>query len=246
LIRKREGFKGQKAIILPQAVLHELRANAITKLLYITDMGFYPNAHYHYRERSAGSDQHILIYCTEGKGWIETNMGRIKVVQDQFFIIPAKIPHKYGANNLDPWTIYWIHFKGDLAASFVRENISLISIGPAENIMRNDRRIRIFEEIYQNLSMGYSMENLEYASICLWYLLGAFTYLPQFERIRAIQKHDIIEKSILYMHDHLENDLTLAELSEYCGYSISHYSLVFKKKTSRSSRLRGLKIWLKC
>jgi AraC-like DNA-binding protein len=234
LIRKREGFKGQKAIILPQAVLHELKANAITRLLFVTDIGFYPKAHYHYRERSSGSDQHILIYCTMGKGWVETDSGKLKVLKDQFFIIPAKKPHKYGADNRDPWTIYWVHFKGDLAGSFVNDEVSLISIGPAENMMRNDHRIRVFEELYQNLTMGYSNENLEYASICLWYLLGAFTYLPQFERIRAVQQHDIIEKSILYMHEHIESEINLSELSSFCGYSISHYSMVFKKKTSRS------------
>lgn len=233
-MRKREGFQGQKAIILPHSVLRDLNNNTITKLLFVTDIGYYPRAHYHYRERTSGSDQHILIYCTEGKGWVESGTLRLKVSKDQYFFIPAKMPHCYGANNNDPWTIYWIHFKGNLSDIFVKDEITITSIGESNNFLRNDRRIRLFEELYQNLSMGYSQENLEYASICLWYLLGAFTYLPQFERIRSVQQHDIIEKSILYMHDHIEDTINLNEIAEFCGYSVSHFSMIFKKKTSRS------------
>lgn len=233
-MRKREGFQGQKAIILPQSVLRDLTANQVTKLLFVTDIGYYPRAHYHYRERSSGSDQHILIYCTEGKGWVNTGTARMKVLKDQYFFIPAKTAHSYGADNNDPWTIYWIHFKGSLSGIFVKNEIALTSIGESNNFLRNDRRIRLFDELYQNLSMGYSQENLEYASICLWYLLGAFKYLPQFERIRSVQQHDIIEKSILYMHDHIEENINLGEIAEFCGYSVSHFSMIFKKKTSRS------------
>ncbi len=233
-MRKREGFQGQKAIVLPQSVLRDLNSNQVTKLLFVTDVGYYPKAHYHYRERTSGSDQHILIYCTEGRGWVETDSTRMKVSKDQYFFIPAKMPHSYGADNDDPWTIYWIHFKGSLSGIFIKDEITLTSIGELNNFFRNDRRIRLFDELYQNLLMGYSQENLEYSSICLWYLLGAFTYLPQFERIRSVQQHDIIEKSILYMHDHIEETINLGEIADYCGYSVSHFSMIFKKKTSRS------------
>jgi AraC-like DNA-binding protein len=233
MIRKREGFKGQKAIIIPQFVQNEMHTRSLTKVLFITDIGYYPSAQYHFRERLTGSDQNILIYCTDGKGWIEVNNNRRQVSKDQFFIIPAKAQHSYGVDNVDPWTIYWIHFTGENAADFVKTDFSITNIYPDENV-RNDRRIRLFYEIYQNLSMGFGTENLEYASICLWYLLGSFSFIPQFERIRAIQQHDIIEKSILYMQEHLDQKVNLTELAEHCGFSVSQYSLIFKKKTSRS------------
>jgi AraC-like DNA-binding protein len=231
--RKKEGFKDQKAIILPQYIQAEIQTNPLTKLLFITDIGFYPSAQYHYRDRPEGSDQSILIYCIQGKGWIEAGSTTLKVQKDQYFIIPANMPHKYGSDNYDPWTIYWLHFTGDISSSFTNTELSIVNMDPVENT-RNDRRIRLFEELYQNLSMGYSTENLEYSSICLWYLLGSFSYLPQFERIRSIQQHDIIEKSIMYMHEHIDGEIKLTDLATLCGYSVSHYSMVFKKKTSRS------------
>jgi len=231
--RKKEGFKDQKAIVLPTSIQNEIKNKLITKLLYLTDIGYYPDAQYHYRERLEGSEQNILIYCTNGKGWIDTGNGTKKVNKNQYFIIPANTPHKYGSDNQDPWTIYWLHFTGESSNLFTKKELITTNLDPVENT-RNDRRIRLFEELYQNLTMGYSSENLEYASICLWYLLGSFNYLPQFERIRAIQQHDIIEKSIMYMHDHIGKEINLTSLASLCNYSVSHYCLVFKKKTSRS------------
>jgi len=233
LVRKREGFKGQRAIVLPQFVQDELSSGPLTKLLFLTDIGYYPVAQYHYIERSFGSDQNILIYCIEGKGWIEINNVKRNVHKDQFFIIPSKTAHRYGSDNSDPWTIYWVHFTGESAINFIKKDFSLVNIYPEEN-KRNDRRIRLFEEIYQNLSMGFSVENLEYSSICLWYLLGAFSFIPQFERIRTIQEHDIIEKSILFMQEHFDKRINLSDLALHCGFSVSQFSLIFKKKTSRS------------
>lgn len=245
--RKKEGFKDQKAIVLPKSIVSEIQTNPVTKLLFATDIGYYPGAQFHYRNRPEGSEQNILIYCIDGKGWVETDTSTWKVAKDQYFIIPANFGHKYGSDDLDPWTIYWVHFTGEASASFASKEFAITSIDPVENT-RNDRRIRLFEELYQNLSMGYSAENLEYASICLWYLLGSFTYLPQFERIRSIQQHDIIEKSIMYMHEHIDGTINLTDLATLCGYSVSHYSLVFKKKSSRSPMeyFNNLKIQKAC
>lgn len=245
--RLKEGFINQKAIILPPVIQDEIHNNPLTKLLFITDIGYYPRAEFHYRARPEGSEQHILIYCAAGKGWVQTGTDKFKIHENDFFIIPALMPHSYGADERDPWTIYWFHFKGTVSHLFLKPEFNIIRLEPNVN-RRNDRRIRLFEELYQNLSMGYSMENLEYASICLWYLLGSYSYLPQFERIRAIQASEIIEKSILYMQNHLETKVTLDDLAKSCNLSASHYSLVFKRKTSRSplAYYNNLKIQRAC
>ena len=36
------------------------------------------------------------------------------------------------------------------------------------------------------------------------------------------------------MHDHIDGVINLTDLASLCGFSVSHYSMVFKKKTSRS------------
>lgn len=233
MLKKKDGFIGQKVIILPYYIKEKLKNNQLTRLLYVTDIGCYPEAKFHHRERPEGALENILVFCISGKGWVEINNIRRKVEKDQFFIIPENVPNSYGADNSSPWTIYWVHFTGLISGSFSGKAFAIHDINSEENT-RNVQRIKLFEEIYQTLSMGFSTENLEFSSTSLWYLLGSFQYILHFERSSGIKQQDLIEKSILYMQKHLLDDITLSDLAENCGYSISQYSLLFKKKTSRS------------
>jgi AraC-like DNA-binding protein len=233
MLQKKDGFKGQKAIILPHYIKNELRENPITRLLHVTDIGYYPEAKYHYRERPLGAKENILIFCVAGRGWVEVNNIKKKVEKDEFFIIPEKVPHSYGVDNSNPWTIYWIHFNGEISDTLLRKNCIVYDISSAEN-SGNDNRIRLFEEIYQTLSMGFSTENLEFSTICFWYLLGSFQYILHFERADHIKQKDMIEKIIIYMQNHLHEKINLKELAGHAGYSVSQFSLLFKKKTTRS------------
>src|SRR5689334_17031478 len=114
--RKRQGFDGQRLIVLPKKITADfLVRDPVTRQIYITDIGYYPKAEFHYVERPAGSSQHIIIYNVEGSGWVEIDKKRTTLSASQFVVIPAGAPHKYAANEDDPWTIYWLHFKGDLA-----------------------------------------------------------------------------------------------------------------------------------
>src|SRR5690349_10067415 len=71
-IRKKEGFRGQRAIVLPKQVIAiQCTPNSVIDQAYITDIGYYPKAVNHYRRRAQGIDQNILIYCVEGRGWLE-------------------------------------------------------------------------------------------------------------------------------------------------------------------------------
>lgn len=65
-----EGFKGEKAIILPYNIRSYQALNNVTRQLYVTHIGYYPRAKYHFRERKSGANQYIFIFCEEGKGWM--------------------------------------------------------------------------------------------------------------------------------------------------------------------------------
>jgi hypothetical protein len=134
--------------------------------MYITDIGFYPRAQYHYRERPGGISQNILIYCTEGKGWLQVPSGRFPIGPNEFLIIPADMPHKYGADENNPWTIYWAHFKGVQSVYFA----SLLSKQYKTFVNYTaflEERIKIFDSMYKNLESGYSLDNLLYSSTTL-------------------------------------------------------------------------------
>lgn len=227
---KKDGFEGQRAIVLPQGIKDMLVSNELTSLLYITDIGFYPKAEGHYRSRKEGAEQHILIYCTNGKGWIMINDTRYNIKKEEFFIIEAGTPHSYGASESNPWSIYWIHFTGEKSQLFRNIYNKVIKINESPEARFGDRLL-MFEEIYKNLEMGYSTENLEYVTQCLWHFIASFRFIPQFREVNKSKKGDIIQESIKYMKENIDKHIALKDIARYVNYSPSHFGQIFIKKT---------------
>lgn len=232
MIKLKDGFSGERALVLPQSVVQEMEKDALSSILHITDIGYYPKALHHFRERTEPIGQFVFIYCIEGAGWFRCGEQEYKVSANQYFILPAGQPHAYGSGDSNPWTIYWIHFKGKLASYFAGQAFRPIDIKPSVQ-SRISNRNELFEEIFRTLEMGYSHENLLYASSAFHYYLGSLRYLQQYrEAVRnESDKNDIVTAAIHFMKENLEKKLTLADLAAHIGYSPSHFSVLFSKRT---------------
>ena len=230
---KMDGFKDQRSIILPRHIIEECNNHSVIRNLYITDIGVYPKADDHFRKREEGCRQYILIYCSSGKGWIIFNERKIIINKNEFYILPPNLPHSYGADPKSPWSIYWLHFTGIKSKFFNDIAGKVITITNSQNSREQDR-LSLFEEIFQNLEMGYSIENLEYVNLILWHFLASFKFIKQFRLLRKIPTNDPIENSIIYMKNNLNINLTLEMIAEASGLSPSHFSAIFKKTTGRS------------
>jgi len=229
-----DGFKGEKAIVLPYSMRDFQAANMLTENLYVTHIGYYPHAKFHFRERQGGgAAQHIIIYCEEGRGWIQIAGEKFNLSKKQALIIPAATPHVYAADKLFPWSIYWIHFGGRHVERYASITGRVLNTeeGPENN---HGFRIELFESIFQNLSNGYLQDNLEYSSVCLNHFLASFMYVPQFNRLSIAGEKDVVNTSIAYMKNHLEDRLTLAAIAESVNYSPTYFGALFKERTSFS------------
>lgn len=151
---------------------------------------------------------------------------------NQYFILPAGKPHAYGANEADPWIIYWIHFKEKLASHFARQYTRPVEVKPGVH-SRISNRIDMFEEIFRILEMGYSHENLLYASSIFYHYLGTLRYLQQYRDAahNETEKNDIVTAAIHFMKENIEKKLTLQEIADHTGYSTSHFSALFSQRT---------------
>ena len=65
--QKRDGFKDEQYFIIPTESFKEYLKHPLVKAMCLTDIGFFPKAYHHYREREEGTEEYILLYCTEGK-----------------------------------------------------------------------------------------------------------------------------------------------------------------------------------
>ena len=230
-IRKRQGFDGQRAITVPKKILSaQCEANPIISEAYITNIGYYPKAKYHYRRRSNGVDQHILIYCVEGKGEAQVNDTNYQVKAGDFILIPANTPHFYAASNEAAWTIYWLHFKGRASDAMVQSIIQKF-LGYKGFVAYNAKRDTLFEELYINLERGYSNENILYVNMCLWHFIASFHFDNKYENINPKSNSDTVSKAINYMQTKIGTTVTLRSIAAHVNLSHSHFLAVFHKKT---------------
>lgn len=230
--KRKDGFSGERALVLPLSVVQEMENDPISSSLHITDIGYYPKAENHFRERTTPIPQYVFIYCMEGLGWFKLGNEEHIVKKNQYFILPANQPHSYGSSEKEPWTIYWIHFKGKLAGQYAAGLSKPTEIKP--NIYsRISGRIDLFEEIYHTLEMGYGKENLLYACSVFYHFLGTLRYLQQYRNAirNKEEEDDLVTAAIHYMKENIEKKVSLDEMAQHIGYSPSHFSTLFNKRT---------------
>ena len=235
----REGFIGSRNLVLPQMVLARIKSEPLCKHLYVTDMGYYPHASFHFMERLSPIDQYIFIYCIDGCGsyWIGNSDGireEHNVGANQYFIIPAGRPHCYWADKSDPWTIYWIHFAGSQAGAYGENRSTPSSVNPDVDSRINNRH-HLFEEIYNTLMSGYTKENLIYSSVVLQHYLASLVFVrPYRGAVQNMGEKDVVEAAIHFMHENVGRRLKLTDIASYTGLSASYFSMVFRNSTGHS------------
>lgn len=227
-IRKKEGFAGETACILPNDIKHALQRNTLCRNLYLTDIGYYPKALYHIRERVQGCKQYVLIYCVHGAGWYSVKQKSYQVKPNHFFILPEKTPHKYGSDPANPWTIYWIHFTGDLSTDYFRYLIGSRSLAP-RFVIPSQQRTDLFEDMVRHAAMINNQDAVIYANNCLYNFLASFKNTIFAESDAHLKQTRTIDSCIELMKQNLDKNLNLYEIAGMMNLSISHLSALFRE-----------------
>jgi AraC family transcriptional regulator of arabinose operon len=232
-MKKQEGFQGQISHVIPEKIINIIGENPLISDLYLTDIGYYPDAKHHFRKRAQGINKNILIYNIKGTGLITLHNKEFTIPPDHYFIIPKNTPHTYSANSKDSWTIYWIHFSGSKAHLFIPKTIESIKIERGTSSRINER-IKLFNDIFKNVERGFSNETLEYINLCLNYLLSSFTHVNQFRTLNNFSKKDFVSEGINYMLENINQKLQVKDFATMFNLSSSHFSRVFTNQTGHS------------
>ena len=63
MVKLKDGFTGERALVLPRIIVDKMEEDPLTSMLHITDIGYYPKAKHHFRERKEPINQYVFIYC---------------------------------------------------------------------------------------------------------------------------------------------------------------------------------------
>jgi len=227
---KGEGFAGQRIVVLPRAVVAQAQEHPLMTGIIPTDVGHFPEATGHLRERPAGVDQAIFIYCTKGAGWCELSGSYHPVKPGELLVVPPETGHVYGADEQQPWSIYWFHAKGSLLRAFLGE-LDISAESPVVRIGDDPQLLVLFEELLDVVAHGYTTLQLLYASQTLAHLIAAMIRDHRNLRQEGPGTQQKIAHTIAYMKQHLNQSLQLDMLAALANLSRSRYVDLFKRQT---------------
>ncbi|WP_028558921.1 AraC family transcriptional regulator [Paenibacillus pinihumi] len=230
-IQKQEGFKEERLFVLPDYMAKELEGHPLTQSLYVQDIGCFPQAKYHYRERKEGCDTHIFILCAEGEGWIEID-GRkpVQLEAQQLCVIPAGEAHRYGASEHNPWSIYWFHLQGSDALEMIRAYE--LDSGPLQlPVSTYTQMIELFDQCYGLLAgKTYSVLTHIHVSQMMRALVSS-AGLGARHSPNDQKRERYLDEAIRFMTERLADTITLADLASHLGLSKPYLTYLFNKET---------------
>jgi AraC-like DNA-binding protein/uncharacterized RmlC-like cupin family protein len=222
-----DGFPGQRLRVLPRPLVREALARPVTSRLLVTDAGEFPRAAEHGRSRVRGAHETIVILCTTGAGHLQLGDDEYDIAAGDAAIIPAYTPHKYWADSVDPWTIWWVHVAGSDAAE-----LTAAVLGEQGHPIVATRdvysAVALVEQIVTALERDETTATLREASGAAWNLLAQLAS----DRLRGpAGTADRIQIVQDYLRQHLDSHTSVSELARLAGLSTSHFSAMFKTAT---------------
>ncbi len=227
---KRSGFDGETMIVLPTEAFAEFMANPLVRRLYLTDAGFFPHAQKHFRERKEGLEEYIFLCCTAGRGTVEVEGKAYPLGENEAFCIPRRKAHRYWADADDPWSILWVHFKGEDCSLYPLEECRVCRFASRDTVRRMEF---LFDLLFRTLRSDYTLGNFIYLSQVLSLILGE-TYARKQDSAGTARMNKTVTKCIRYMYSHLSESITLEQLAEHAKLSKSSLSAAFQTCTGHA------------
>lgn len=237
MLKIRQGFAGERITACPVHLLDSLVNNPLNPGISIRSMGHFPNAAGHYIDRPCGRAEYIFIYCTNGRGWYVLFGEKHEVRAGQYFILPAGVPHSYGASDGEPWHIYWAHFIGPKAMS-VYESMKGTHTLKIEEKTRIADRVRMFDELLNVMERRTDHDSMLYVCIGFYRIMSTLMFVDAFREARypsaPPQNIRFLNRITHFMMENIDRNITVGDMAEYMGYSESHFHRKFLKETGIS------------
>ena len=174
----------------------------------------------------------LLIYCVSGQGQLQVEGQTLAVTAGDLLLLPEGLPHRYQADDSDPWSIYWVHLGGDEVAGYFDE---IAGEGVERQRVTVGVHSRLAEEFQSLLSAATRVqpEHLVYAANLLRSLL-AFAALMRRQYTTRHASLDI-NRVNSYLQTALTRRLNLDELvSATSTLSRYHFIREYKRQTGQT------------
>ena len=217
--------------ITPTFMLEKLARHPLTKECYPTAMGYYPEASGHRMLRDR-HDDNLLLYCTAGRGRLETDEWQGDIAPGQLMLLPQGLTHAYEADAEDPWTLYWIHFQGASTRVFI-QYLGYREGRPVADAGVSPLLIGAFTSLLEVRRTGYSTRAFINSANHLRHLMTQAS-LEISAHAGRLQSGFELEQVQAYMLENIDQAITLDALAGVANMSKYHFSNRYKQLTGYS------------
>lgn len=215
-------------VLVSQPLTKLLSTHVLSRDLYPLAAGYYPRASGHNMRRVKHSD-YLLAYCVEGGGTLRTDSETWTVNAGDLMVIPIGIAHSYAADRQKPWSLYWVHYAGELAATYT-EFLNLSA--PVAPIGMHPRLLADFEALFGLRGAGVNEHAYLHAASMLKAMLTNIAALACAYGNRGTRIDlDSIQQM---MYRQLDRELNLDELAQVASLSKYHFARKFKQLTGHA------------
>ena len=156
--------------------------------------------------------------------------GKVYTIHRQeAFCTPIHERHRYYASQTDPWSILWVHFKGENVRYFPLDQPKVVKVASQA---ADNRIMTLFQILFRVLRRNYTQGNFIYISQVLSLILSEIYFREQGDGTGKQNRH--ITDMVHYMYRHLDRPLDLTTLEKEFHLSRSYINAVFKKYAARS------------
>lgn len=247
----KSGFRGERIAAYSSDTIYDALKNPLTSALAVHSMGYFPNAENHCIVREEGCNEYVLVYCVKGSGYYIYNGIKNKISAQQFFVIPANSAHEIGSSENNPWSIYWIHFKGS-NASLIADRLSGVNNISESTISRITDRISLLDEMLNIMEYSKDGEGSEYVNMCLNQLFASLLFIDTYRSAKHPntdkQNTVFFSRALHFMKENLSNRITISDMAQALGYSESYFYRLFYHETKQApmTYFMNLKVNLAC
>ena len=181
---------------------------------------------YHIRRQSF--DSFLLMYIRHGQCLVEAGGEKRIAYEGNVVFLDCYHPHAYGTET--GCEVEWLHFDGRDARDFyeviTRENGSIISLKDSYR----------FEKYLHRLYLGFRDALAVREPLLHNYIVNILTelLLARNQDSSDQRSSGIIDDTIAYITDHLQDELSLEQLARQASLSPFYFSGLFKKETGYS------------
>jgi len=225
-----EGFPGQRLVIIPPKIVVSAARQPILRDLCITHIGAFSASPHHYVSRSHGTSQHILIACLAGQGHCRVNGQDWHLSAGSLLFLPPRMLHTYAANPKAPWTIFWIHFRGQRATDYL-ESLGVSSRRPVLHVDNPEALADAFEDTFRHTNHGFSEASMMGLSTSFSRLLGLAKVHQRSCGNRSLKTETRLIKTLTLIRDNPAHPWNLREMANMAGMSIPHFTELCRKQT---------------